>query len=57
MYQQEVKAGEIRLLPGSPAVERQIGQDGLLVKSLPFRVGRRVLPGARTRIDPLELSL
>ena len=51
------EAGELRLLPGSPAVESQIGQDGLPVESLPFRVGRRVLPGERTRIGPVELSL
>jgi hypothetical protein len=51
------EVGETRLLPGSPAVESQIGQDGLEVVSLPFRVGRRVLPGEHTRIDPVELSL
>ncbi len=51
------EAGELLLLPGSPAVESQIGQDGLEVASLPFRVGRRVLPGEHTRIDPVELSL
>ncbi len=49
--------GELRLLPGSPAVESQIGQDGLEVESLPFRVGRRMLAGEHTRIDPVELSL
>lgn len=32
---------EIRLRPASPEVERQIGQDGVVVKSLPFIVGRR----------------
>ncbi len=51
------EVGEMRLLPGSPAVESQIGQDGVDVESLPFRVGRRVVPGAHTRIDPLALSL
>ena len=51
------EAGELRLLPGSPAVESQIGQDGLPVESLPFRIGRRVLPGEHTRIGPVELSL
>ncbi len=49
--------GALRLLPGSPAVASQIGQDGLLMESLPFRVGRRVLPGEHTRIGPVELSL
>lgn len=49
--------GELRLLPGSPALESQIGQDGLLLESLPFRVGRRVLPGEPPRIEPVELSL
>ena len=51
------EVGELRLLPGSPTVESQIGQDGLLVESLPFRVGRRMLPGEHTRIDPVALSL
>jgi hypothetical protein len=51
------EVGEIRLLPGSPAVESQIGHDGLPVAALPFRVGRRVLPGEHTRIDAVELSL
>jgi hypothetical protein len=51
------EVGETRLLPGSPAVESQIGQDGLEVESLPFRVGRRMLPGEHTRIGPVELSL
>lgn len=32
---------EIRLQPASPEVERQIGQDGVIVKNLPFTVGRR----------------
>lgn len=49
--------GELRLLPGSPALESQIGQDGILVESLPFRVGRRALPGEPGRAGPLELSL
>ena len=51
------EAGALRLLPGSPAVESQIGQNGLEVKALPFRVGRRALPGEPARIDPAELSL
>ncbi len=50
-------AGELRLLPGSPAVESQIGQNGLEVKALPFRVGRRASPGEPARIDAAELSL
>jgi len=32
---------EIRLRPGSPEVENQIGQDGLVIKKLPFIIGRR----------------
>ena len=51
------KVGEMRLLPGSPALESQIGQDGLAVESLPFRVGRRALPGEPPRAEPVELSL
>lgn len=51
------EAGALRLLPGSPAVESQIGHNGLAVEALPFRVGRRALPGDPARIDPAELSL
>ena len=51
------EVGEMRLLPGSPALESQIGQDGIAVESLPFRVGRRALPGEPTRVEPVELSL
>ena len=51
------EVGEIRLLPGSPALESQIGQEGILLESLPFRVGRRALPGEHTRIEAVELSL
>ncbi|NKB59947.1 MAG: cyclic nucleotide-binding domain-containing protein [Alphaproteobacteria bacterium] len=32
---------EIRLRPGSPEIASQIGQDGIVVDSLPFVVGRR----------------
>jgi hypothetical protein len=38
-------------------VESQIGHNGLAVETLPFRVGRRALPGEPARIDPAELSL
>jgi len=43
---------EIRLMPGSPAVESQIGRDGILIETLPFRVGRRAVAGdAGSRTD------
>lgn len=51
------EAGQVLLLPGSRALESQIGHDGIAVERLPFRVGRRALPGEPTRIEPVELSL
>lgn len=36
---------EIRLRPGSPEVESQIGRDGVEGESLPFSAGRRALSG------------
>lgn len=43
---------EIRLRPGSPEIESQIGRDGVLVENLPFSVGRRAVAGeAATKVE------
>ena len=48
---------EIRLRPGSPEVESQIGRDGVVVESLPFAVGRRALAGEAASSEDAELLL
>jgi hypothetical protein len=48
---------EIRLLPGSPAVESQIGDDGVVIEKLPFRVGRRAIAGDPSTQGSAELLL
>ncbi len=49
--------GEIRLLPASAEMERQIGSQGVTVRELPFRVGRQQQLGEPTQIEPAELAL
>ncbi len=49
--------GEIRLLPASPEMERQIGSKGVTVGELPFLVGRQPQPGEPTQIEPAGLAL
>jgi len=48
---------EIRLLPDSPEMERQIGKNGLTVGKLPFRIGRQPGAGEPTQAEPAELTL
>lgn len=45
------------LLPDSPAMERQIGQAGLEISSLPYTVGRRMISGYRTKSATADLIL
>ncbi len=49
--------GEIRLLPDSAEMERQIGSDGMTVDGLPFHVGRQPQRGETTHVEPAELTL
>ncbi len=48
---------EIRLLPDSAELERQIGSEGVTIGALPFRVGRQPQPGEPTRVEPMDLAL
>jgi hypothetical protein len=48
---------EIRLRPATPAVESQIGRDGIVIDHLPFRVGRRAIAGDPASLDDAELLL
>ncbi len=48
---------EIRLRPGSPEVESQIGSDGFVVTGLPFSVGRRAVAGEAASAKDVELLL
>ena len=48
---------EIRLLPDSAEMERQIGSEGVTVGELPFGVGRQPQPGDPTQVEPAELAL
>ena len=48
---------EIKLLPGTPAVESQIGRDGIVIDRLPFRVGRRAVAGEPPSKTQAELLL
>ncbi len=50
-------ADEIRLLPDSAELERQIGSEGVTIGALPFRVGRQPQPGEPTRVEPMDLAL
>jgi len=47
----------VRILPGSHLVEAQIGEDGIGVKALPFRVGRRLVDGEPPLKGAAELAL
>lgn len=47
----------IRLLPATPAVESQIGRDGIVIDRLPFRVGRRAVAGDPPSRTEAELLL
>lgn len=49
--------GEIRLLPDSPEMARQIGSEGVVVSKLPFRIGRQPQPGEATRAEHTALAL
>lgn len=51
----EVK--RIRLMPAAHQVEIQIGADGIVIKKLPFHVGRRVQPGEPRLSTPTSLAL
>ncbi len=48
---------EIRLLPASPEMARQIGSNGVKLAQLPFRIGRQPLPGEPAHAEPAELAL
>jgi CRP-like cAMP-binding protein len=48
---------EIRLRPGSPEIETQIGRDGVTVDKLPFAVGRRAVAGETAARNDAELLL
>lgn len=48
---------DIRLRPGSPEVESQIGREGIAVSDLPFSVGRRALAGDSAASHDAELLL
>lgn len=48
---------EIRLRPGSPEVESQIGRDGIVIDKLPFSVGRRAVAGEAAAKHDAELLL
>jgi len=49
--------GDIRLLPASAEVERQIGSEGVTVDKLPFWIGRQPQPGEPTQVEPTDLAL
>ncbi len=51
------QVASIRILPGSHAVEGQIGEDGVSVESLPYTVGRRAMLGDAPIVGSAELSL
>ncbi|MFQ5784703.1 MAG: cyclic nucleotide-binding domain-containing protein [Alphaproteobacteria bacterium] len=47
----------VRLLPGSPAVQKQIGDNGIVIAQMPFTVGRRDVPGEPPRVTEAGLGL
>lgn len=51
------EVARIRLLPDSREMQTQIGTDGLVIKSLPFRVGRHTGPEAKTQVGRADLTL
>ena len=48
---------EIRLLPASAEMERQIGSEGVTVDKLPFWIGRQPQPGEPTQAESTDLAL
>jgi len=48
---------EVQLRPGTPAVESQIGHEGIVISHFPFRVGRRAVAGDPTSRTEAELLL
>lgn len=48
---------QIRLLGASPEVESQIGSEGIVVKPLPFEVGRHKDPGSKEKPPHADLML
>lgn len=48
---------EIRLRPGSPEIESQIGREGIVIPGLPFSIGRRALAGDPAASHDAELLL
>ncbi|GEQ98029.1 hypothetical protein JCM17844_16660 [Iodidimonas gelatinilytica] len=51
------KVGAIRILPNNEAMRKQIGEDGISLSMLPFRVGRRGNHNDGTEISEGRLSL
>lgn len=47
----------MRLMADSPEVLAQIGSEGLVIETLPFRVGRHLYPGETASADQVELML
>lgn len=51
------KVGAIRVLPDSETLSRQIGDEGFLIKDLPFKVGKRALQAQTPLLSSKALSL
>jgi CRP-like cAMP-binding protein len=51
------EVARLRLLPDSPEMEVQIGDEGVVVAALPFRVGCQTAPGERASMADSELIL
>lgn len=51
------EVGEMRLVAASPVVETQIGNRGIVVRELPFKIGRRARPGEPPKASADELLL
>jgi hypothetical protein len=51
------EVGEIRLLPDSPEMERQIGRNGVTLGKLPFRIGCQPEAGEAAPAEPADLIL
>lgn len=51
------EVAQITLLPASRSTENQIGDEGVVVSDLPFRVGRKLRAKERGRHPPVALAL
>ncbi len=51
------EVGAIRLLAGSPEMQAQIGVEGVVIKTLPFHIGRHLRPEEKATVRKADLMV